>query len=58
MIAQLLNLGSASFIGHDGLMKIGWNPGEGRTTLPLSHAEFKIAWITWIESGAFAPAAN
>jgi mono/diheme cytochrome c family protein len=40
----------------DGLVLIGWNPGEGRTLPPLSHAEFKQAWITWIEKGAYAPA--
>ena len=30
-------------------------PGEGRTLPPLSHEEFKKAWITWIEKGAYAP---
>lgn len=39
----------------DGLVKIGWNMGEGRPAPPLSHAEFKKAWITWIENGAYAP---
>jgi hypothetical protein len=39
----------------DGLVKAGWNPGEGRTLPPLSHEEFKKAWITWIEKGAYAP---
>src|SRR5688572_21449664 len=39
----------------DGLVKAGWNPGEGRTVPPLSHEEFKKAWITWIKSGAYAP---
>ena len=39
----------------DGLVKAGWNPGEGRTVPPLSHAEFKKAWIAWIKNGAFAP---
>ncbi len=39
----------------DGLVKAGWNPGEGRTVPPLSHEEFKKAWITWIEKGAYAP---
>ena len=42
----------------DGLVKVGWNPGEGRTVPPLSHAEFKKAWITWIEKGAYAPKGN
>ena len=39
----------------DGLVLAGWNPGEGRTLPPLSHAEFKKAWITWLTTGAFAP---
>jgi hypothetical protein len=39
----------------DGLVKAGWNPGEGRTLPPMSHAAFKKAWIKWIETGAFAP---
>lgn len=39
----------------DGLVKVGWNMGGGRTPPPMSHAEFKKAWITWIENGAFAP---
>ncbi|MFA6083969.1 hypothetical protein [Mucilaginibacter sp.] len=39
----------------DGLVKAGWNPGEGRTLPPMSHAAFKKAWITWIKNGAYAP---
>ena len=39
----------------DDLVLAGWNPGEGRTLPPVSHAEFKKAWITWIKEGAFAP---
>ena len=39
----------------DGLVLAGWNPGEGRTLPPLSHAEFKKAWLTWINKGAYAP---
>ncbi len=39
----------------DGLVKAGWNPGEGRTLPPLTHAEFKKAWVTWIEKGAYIP---
>jgi ABC-type cobalt transport system substrate-binding protein len=39
----------------DGLVKAGWNPGEGRTLPPMSHAAFKTAWITWIKTGAYAP---
>ena len=39
----------------DGLLKAGWNPGEGRTIPPLSHEEFKKAWVSWIKTGAYAP---
>jgi len=39
----------------DGLVVAGWNPGEGRTLPPLSHAEFKKAWLTWLKTGAYAP---
>jgi len=39
----------------DGLVLAGWNPGEGRTLPPISHAEFKKAWTTWINTGAYAP---
>ena len=40
----------------DDLVLGGWNPGEGRKLPPLSHADFKKAWITWITKGAYAPA--
>jgi len=40
----------------DGLVKAGWNPGAGRSVPPLSHAEFKKAWLTWLKTGAYAPA--
>lgn len=39
----------------DGLVLAGWNPGEGLKLPPMSHAEFKKAWITWLEKGAYAP---
>lgn len=39
----------------DTLVLAGWNPGEGRTLPPISHAEFKKAWTTWIKKGAYAP---
>jgi hypothetical protein len=42
----------------DGLVKAGWNMGEGRSLPPMSHEEFKKAWITWIEKGAYAPKAK
>ncbi|GGF06102.1 hypothetical protein [Flavobacterium limi] len=40
----------------DGLVKAGWNMGKGRTAPPLTDAEFKKAWITWLKTGAYAPA--
>lgn len=40
----------------DGLVKAGWNPGEGRTVPPLTYSQFKKAWITWLQTGAYAPA--
>ncbi len=40
----------------DGLVLSGWNPGEGRTLPPLSHAEFKKQWTIWLKTGAYAPA--
>ena len=39
----------------DGLVKVGWDMGEGRTKPPLTHEEFKKAWLTWIRTGAYAP---
>jgi hypothetical protein len=39
----------------DGLVLAGWNPGEGRTLPPMSHAAFKKAWLTWVSTGAYAP---
>lgn len=39
----------------DGLVLSGWNPGEGRKLPPMSHAEFKKAWLTWLKTGAYAP---
>jgi hypothetical protein len=40
----------------DSLVLSGWNPGEGRTLPPMSHAAFKKAWLTWLRTGAYAPA--
>ena len=42
----------------DGLVLAGWDPGEGRTVPPMSHEEFKKAWITWIVKGGYAPPAK
>ncbi|WDF77228.1 hypothetical protein PQ469_25410 [Mucilaginibacter sp. KACC 22773] len=40
----------------DGLVVGAWNPGEGRKGPPMSHAAFKKAWLTWLRTGAYAPA--
>lgn len=40
----------------DSLVLAGWNPGEGRTLPPMSHAEFKKEWLKWLNNGAYAPA--
>jgi hypothetical protein len=47
----------AQLIQHasDTLVTGAWNPGEGRSLPPLSHEEFKKAWLTWIQKGAYAP---
>jgi hypothetical protein len=39
----------------DDLVVWGWEPGEGRTKPPLDYEEFKKAWLTWLEKGAYAP---
>lgn len=39
----------------DDLVKKGWTMGGDRTLPPLSHAEFKKAWLTWLDNGAYAP---
>lgn len=51
------NKNMEELIAHadDTLVKAGWNPGEGLSLPPISHQEFKQAWITWIENGAYAP---
>ena len=49
------NLQQLQAHADDGLVIAGWNPAEGRTVQPMTHEEFKKAWITWIEKGAYAP---
>jgi hypothetical protein len=52
------NLQQLKAHADDGLVKAGWNMGEGRTKPPITHEEFKKAWIAWIEKGAYAPKAK
>lgn len=40
---------------EDTLVKTGWNMGGDRTLPPLTYEEFKEAWYTWIDNGAYAP---
>jgi hypothetical protein len=42
-------------VEEDGLVKGCWNPGDGRTPPPLSHAEFSKAFRTWVEDGGPDP---
>lgn len=42
-------------IEEDSLVLAGWNPGDGRTLPPLTHAEFAAHVRRWIELGAAIP---
>ena len=43
------------YVTHDELVGWGWDPGPGRTTPPLSRAEFVQAFQDWMRSGAPCP---
>jgi len=43
-------------VSHDALVQWGWDPGPGRTPVPIPQAEFVAAFQTWIESDAPVPA--
>jgi hypothetical protein len=49
------NLQQLKAHADDGLVKVGWNMGEGRTAPPMTYEAFKKAWLTWLDKGAFAP---
>lgn len=49
-LAQILH-----HVEEDGLVKGCWNPGDGRTKPPVSHADFAKAFREWVESGAALP---
>jgi hypothetical protein len=64
LAAQLLNPATngkktkAQLMEHiekDGLVLAGWNPGEGRSTPPLSHEEFVKQFKLWMDNGAYLP---
>jgi hypothetical protein len=42
-------------VATDELVLWGWNPGFGRTPVPVPHAEFVAAWDTWARAGAPCP---
>jgi hypothetical protein len=42
-------------VTEDELVLYGWNPGDGRTKPPLTHAEFAKKMKEWIEKGAAVP---
>jgi len=64
LAAQLLNQNEnghksiEQLIEHvtsDKLVLGGWNPGDGRTLPPLTHAEFAKQFKLWIDKGAYLP---
>ncbi|MCA9296039.1 MAG: hypothetical protein KC983_05965 [Phycisphaerales bacterium] len=42
-------------VSHDALVLWGWNPGTGRTAVPVPHDEFVQAFKDWISAGAPLP---
>ena len=42
-------------VSTDPLVLWAWNPGEGRTPPPLSHAEFMAAVREWLDAGGACP---
>jgi hypothetical protein len=42
-------------VSDDSLVLWGWNPGEGRTTPPLTHDEFVSRVKGWLENGGSCP---
>jgi hypothetical protein len=42
-------------VSEDKLVLAGWDPGDGRTKPPLTHAEFAAKMREWIEKGAAIP---
>lgn len=42
-------------VTEDKLVLWGWNPGEGRTLPPMSHADFAAKFADWAKYGAACP---
>lgn len=49
-LAQLID-----HVTNDELVLGGWQPGEGRSLPPTSHAEFAKNFKEWIDKGAYLP---
>ena len=49
-LAQLID-----HVTSDKLVLGGWDPGDGRTLPPTSHAEFAKNFKAWIDKGAYLP---
>jgi hypothetical protein len=42
-------------VSNDPLVLWGWNPGEGRTTPPLTHDQFVASVKKWLDNGGACP---
>jgi len=42
-------------VSNDPLVLWGWNPGEGRTTPPISHDQFVESIKQWLDNGGACP---
>ena len=42
-------------MNEDALVLWGWEPGSGRTPIPVPHDEFVQALQTWLDAGAPIP---
>lgn len=47
--------GLIKHVEDDALVAWGWNPGPGRTPIPIPRARFVAAMKTWVETGAPCP---
>jgi hypothetical protein len=47
--------GLVHHVETDGFVLWAWQPGEGRSMPPLTHAEFVAQFRIWIEAGAACP---
>ncbi|MFN0009387.1 MAG: hypothetical protein ACKVXR_15895 [Planctomycetota bacterium] len=43
------------YVAEDELVLWGWDPGVGRTPVPISHAAFVAAMKAWIDAGCGCP---